>query len=127
MSLKNAVPGIMWVNSDVIKPDELSRNDFDDWYCNEHIPDVVEKSGISYAYRYKHIKDGPSPDRRLKFLTIYGMPDINFIETDEFKNLEGQKEGPSLERIFEKSEFDTRTYKIVQNDEAPGAPAGAYR
>jgi hypothetical protein len=121
MAMKHPIPGILFVNSGVIKPAELSLEAFDSWYCEEHIPDVVAKSGISHAYRYKHINDGSSPARRLNFLTIYGMDDINFTETDEFKSLEGQRPGPSRERIFEKSEFDTRSYELVQVDEAPGA------
>lgn len=49
------------------------------------------------------------------------MDDISFTETEEFKSLEGQRPGPSRERIFEKSEFDTRSYELVQFDEAVGA------
>lgn len=106
------------MNSDVIKPDQLSREDFNNWYCDEHIHDVVAKSGVSKAHRYEHVADGSSPSRRLGFLTIYEMPDINFIETKEFRSLEGQSPGPSKEKIFEKSEFDTRSYELVQVDEA---------
>jgi hypothetical protein len=121
MALKHSVPGILFVNSGVIKPAELSQEAFDSWYCQEHIPDVVAKSGINHAYRYEHVNDGSSPARRLNFLTIYGMDDINFTETAEFRSLEGQRPGPSMERIFEKSEFDTRSYELVQVDEAAGA------
>jgi len=121
MPAKPAIPGILFVNSGVIKPDQLTPEDFDAWYTNGHIPDVVAKSGISHAYRYEHIADGTSPARRLNFLTLYGMDDINFAETEEFRSLEGQKPGPSQETIFEKAEFDTRTYELVQVDEAMGA------
>ena len=121
MASRKPVPGILVVNSDVIKPNELSRKGFDDWYCDEHIPDVVAKSGITSAARYEHIADGSSPARRLGFLTIYGMPDINFMETDEYRGLEGQSPGPSRERIFKKAEFDTRAYELVQVDVVKGA------
>ena len=118
MAANKSIQGMMWVNSDVIKPDQLSRDDFDNWYCDEHIHDVVAKAGVSNAHRYKYVDDGSTPARRLKFLTIYEMPDINFMETKEFRSLEGQSPGPSKERIFEKSEFDTRSYELVQFDEA---------
>jgi hypothetical protein len=45
MASSKPIFGIKTVNSDVIKPDELSRKNFDDWYCDEHIPDMVDKSG----------------------------------------------------------------------------------
>lgn len=124
MSQKNAVPGILWVNSAVIKPEQLSKEDFNTWYCNEHIPDVVAKSGIKNAFRYEHIADGTSPGRRLEFLTIYGMPDINFMETEEFRSLEGQSPGPSRETIFENAEFDTRSYELFETHESKGAKTG---
>lgn len=126
MSQKAPVPGILWVNSDVIKPNKLSRKDFNTWYCDQHIPDVVAKSGIVNAFRYEYIADGTSTDRRLGFLTVYGMLDIHFMETKEFRSLEGQTPGPSKERIFENAEFDTRSYELVHTDEAKGAGTGEF-
>jgi len=120
MPLKAPVPGMMWVNSDVIKPDALARNDFDKWYCDEHIPEVMTKSGIRSANRYDHMINGPSGPRRLGFLTIYEMPDINFMETEEFRGLEGQSPGPNQNTIFVNAEFDTRSYELAQTDEAKG-------
>src|ERR1700710_2401233 len=101
MPAKPSIRGIMWVNSDVIKPNSLRRQAFDTWYCNEHIPDVLTKSGIQSACRYDHMINGASGPRHLGFLTIYEMPDINFMETDEFRGLEGQSPGPNRENIFE--------------------------
>jgi len=112
------VSGIMLVNSDVIKPTHLSRQDFDTWYCEEHIHGVVAKSGVRSAHRYDHIIDGLSTARRLGFLTIYEMPDIGFMETEELRGLEGQSPGPNREKIFENAEFDTRSYELVQVDES---------
>jgi hypothetical protein len=65
MAAAKAIPGMLWVNSDVIKPDQLSRRDFNDWYCDENIHDVVAKSGVTSAHRYQHIDDGSTPSRRL--------------------------------------------------------------
>ncbi|KAH8657204.1 hypothetical protein BGZ60DRAFT_417051 [Tricladium varicosporioides] len=124
MAPKQLIPGILMVNSDVIKPEKLSKSDFDKWYCDTHIHEVMAKRGISHAYRYEHVSDGTSPDRRLSYLTIYGMPDIQYTETEDFRGLEGQKPGPNRERIFENAEFDTRTYEEVQRDEKPGAEKG---
>lgn len=120
MASKRPIPGIMWVNSDVIKPDNLSRQAFDDWYSDEHIPDVMAKSGISGAARYDHMVNGPSAFRELGFLTIYQMPDIQYMDTEDFKTLEGQTPGPNKDTIFVNSEFDTRSYELVQVHEAKG-------
>jgi len=125
MAPKSPIPGILWVNSDVINPSALSKKDFDDWYCEEHIPDVVAKPGISYAYRYQYIPSPGTPPRKLSFLTLYGMPDIQYMETNEFRTLEGQSPGPNLDRIFRNAEFDTRSYREVQRDEKVGAAKGA--
>jgi len=125
MAPKPPIPGILWVNSDVIHPENLSKKDFDDWYCDEHIPDVVSKPGISHAYRYEYVLSKSTLPRKLSFLTLYGMPDIQYMETDEFRTLEGQSPGPNLERIFRNAEFDTRSYREVQRDERIGAAKGA--
>ena len=124
MSPKRPVAGILWVNSDVIQPERLTKERFNTWYCNEHIPDVVAKSGVENAVRYEHVVDCASPGRRLGFLTIYGMPDIDFMKTHEFRSLEGQSPGPSREIIFENAEFDTRSYELVQTCETRRAKAG---
>lgn len=124
MSPKHPVAGILWVNSDVIQPERLTKERFNTWYCNEHIPDVIAKSGVENAVRYEHVADCTSPGRRLGFLTIYGMPDIDFMKTHEFRSLEGQSPGPSREIIFENAEFDTRSYELVQTYETRGAKPG---
>ena len=108
------------MNSDVINTNSLCRDDFDKWYSDVHIPEVLEKSGVSSAARYDHMINGFSGPRRLGFLTVYQMPDINFMDTPEFKSLEGQSPGPNMDTIFAHSEFDTRSYKLVQVDEAKG-------
>lgn len=115
-----ALPGILWVNADVIQPSQLSRADFNTWYCDDHIHDVVSKSGISSAARYEFVEDGSTPDRKLNFLTHYTMPDINFMESEEFRTLEGQRPGPNRERIFRNCEFWTRSYEVSSFPPARG-------
>lgn len=119
MSPQKQIPGILWVNSDVLpeKRDRLSRDDFDFWYHDDHIPDVVSRSGVSSASRWSHLADGSTPERRLKYLTLYHFADINFMKTPEFMTLEGVVPGPNRWTIFENTEFDTREYELVQVDE----------
>ncbi|PGH20379.1 hypothetical protein AJ80_03647 [Polytolypa hystricis UAMH7299] len=120
MTTQQPLQGVMWVNSGVIKPDQLSEEDFNDWYCDEHIPDVVATSGVDSAARYKRV-DGAITSSLHKFLTVYEMPDINFKGSDEFQSLEGQSLGPSTDRIFLKTEFDTRFFEEMK---VPGQEGG---
>ena len=123
VSSKTPIPGVLYVNSDTISP-ALSREDFEEWYTKEHIPDVVAISGVASAARYNFIPSPHAPERELKFLTLYQMPDLNFMDSAEFRGLEGQSEGPSKERIFKKAVFDTRGYRAVQTDQAPKDSSG---
>ncbi len=120
------IPGILTVNSDVLDPSKLSRTAFDAWYCDEHIPDVVAKSGIASALRYAHVAGTGDPPSKLSFLTMYSMPDINFTSSAEFTSLEGQRPGPARERIFERAQFATRSYALVQSEEGPAARTGVW-
>ena len=86
-------PGIIWVNSGAIKLDRLSDDQFDDWYSNEHIPDVVALSGVSGAARYCQVnnsaenllmgtKSSSEREKRLKVPAlslrhqIWGLPSL---------------------------------------------------
>jgi len=44
------------------------------------------------------------------------MPDINYVETDDFRTLGGQSPGPNQETIFKHAEFDTRSYELVLSE-----------
>jgi len=58
---------------------DLAREDeFNDWYNNIHIPDVMETQGFISATRYEIIQ---STDEKGKYLAIYEM------ETDDFDQL----------------------------------------
>ncbi|KAG9243938.1 hypothetical protein BJ878DRAFT_568009 [Calycina marina] len=121
MAPKTPIPGILFFNSDVINIQSLSRADFDLWYCDEHILDIVRQSGVTYAHRYEFVEDGATPDRKLKYLTLYGMPDLNHMHTKELASLEGQSAGPNKDHVFKNAEFDTPAYATVQFDENKGA------
>lgn len=112
-----AIPGIVWVESDTIKPEKLSKDDLRTWSQNENIPEVVSKSGVRSAHRYEAATGGPtrsnSARRQLSFLTVYELPDVNFVKTAEYQALEGERPGgPNKEKIFDNSEFLTRSYEV---------------
>ena len=112
-------PGIFWVNSDVLphKVSSLSRSDFDFWYLDDHIPDVISRSGVAGAARWNYIPTRGTPERELKYLTTYDFADLAFMKTPEFMSLEGVVPGPNRWTIFENVEFDSREYELVQIDE----------
>ena len=62
-----------------------------------------------------------------QFLTVYEMRDLGFTQTTEFHGLEGQNPAsPSKDKIFLRTEFDTRYYEKVYVHEAEDAEVGKY-
>ena len=74
-------PGILFVNSKITKPDELSPEDYTKWYEKVHIPDIFKTSGIKEASRWETV----DPKSERPYLALYPLEDLNFLETDEFK------------------------------------------
>ena len=69
--------------------DPSRKQDFNDWYNNIHIPDMLELSAVSRSTRYE-IKD-PVDDEG-KYLAIYEIESENFEETmDQIANHLKQK------------------------------------
>lgn len=64
--------GIIWCNSKITKPADLSKNDFSKWYSNKHVPDTIRTGLVQEAYRYESI----DPDAEAPFLALYYAADI---------------------------------------------------
>ena len=78
-----------WINIVETTCDPSREKEFNDWYDNIHLPDVLETPGFLAARRYVHkeFRDG-----RGKYLTIYE------IETDDIdKTMEIRIEKRGLE------------------------------
>lgn len=65
-------PGIIWCNSRIIKPDELSKETFSRWYSDKHVPDAIGTGYLQEAYRYESV----DPQAEAPFLAIYYATDI---------------------------------------------------
>lgn len=78
---KGPKPGILWVNSKITKPDELSPQQYQEWYEKVHIPDIFQSGGIKEASRWETVNS--SDDR--PYLALYQVEDLDFLQTDEFK------------------------------------------
>ncbi|GIT02307.1 MAG: hypothetical protein CM1200mP27_09320 [Chloroflexota bacterium] len=56
------------------------EGDFNKWYQEEHLQELLSVPGILNAARYEATKSGP------KHLAVYELESVDVIETDAFKN-----------------------------------------
>ncbi|KAF2827925.1 hypothetical protein CC86DRAFT_320360 [Ophiobolus disseminans] len=85
-------PGILWVTSRIAQSSKvvLDEETFIRWYDEDHIPEIVETSGINDAFRYIDVKKESalgSEASRKPFLAFYPMRDLEFTQGDEFKKI----------------------------------------
>ncbi|KAK3679195.1 hypothetical protein LTR78_000756 [Recurvomyces mirabilis] len=114
-------PGILFANSKIKKPDQLSKEEYTRWYEQVHIPDIFKTSGIKEASRWTALD--PSQDR--PFLALYPLDDLDFLDTDEFKAIPVHDDNlPGSGEIFDLADFDTRYYKLAQLYEPENAKSG---
>ncbi|KFY76852.1 hypothetical protein V499_03630 [Pseudogymnoascus sp. VKM F-103] len=117
-----AQPGILWVNSKITHPDAITPENFDKWYNDIHVPDILATSGFDSAFRYKNID--PKADR--PYLAMYPVSDVDWLGSPEFSSIPNTSDcfpGPS-HKCFDYADFDTRFYEFIHSYEKPGAPAG---
>lgn len=58
------------------------EDEFNDWYSNQHIPDVLAIPGIVAATRYRRIGDDAAPPfGRFRYMAVYEL------ETDDLRAL----------------------------------------
>lgn len=74
-------PGVLWVNSKLTKPDEVTAETFTKWYQEVHIPDIFKSVGIKSAYRYESV----NPDDDRPYLAYYPVEDTGFFDSSDFK------------------------------------------
>lgn len=83
--------GLMLVGADVPADKEA---DFNKWYQEEHLQELMGVPGILNAARYEATKSGP------KYLAVYELESVDVVNTDAFKNRPrtewGSKVSPSL-------------------------------
>lgn len=107
-------PELLYVNSKIIKPDQLSPDLFTRWYNDVHIPDIFITSGIKEAYRYYTTSRDPSTVER-PYLALYPIKFAGYLQSKEFASIpvkSGVLPGPNHE-IFDVADFDTRYYRTT--------------
>ncbi|CAG8951388.1 hypothetical protein HYFRA_00007300 [Hymenoscyphus fraxineus] len=113
--------GMLWVNSRITST-SLTKSSFEEWYNEEHVPDVLNTKAISSACRYNNINPADSHP----YLALYPFEDIGFFETKRFREIPARSEKyfPGGETCFDLAEFDTRIYEWVHGYEKPGVKSG---
>jgi hypothetical protein len=100
--------GLMLVGADIPADKEA---DFNQWYQEEHLQELMGVPGILNAARYEATKSGP------KHLAVYELESVDVVNTDAFKNRPrtewGQKVSPSL--------IGTNFFNLVLDMIHPGA------
>lgn len=77
-------PGMLAAHSRLARPDTCPPEQYEKWYFEDHIPDVLNTSGISRALFYTNT----DATAERPYLALYPLRDLPFLQTDEFiKNI----------------------------------------
>ncbi|KAK3629156.1 hypothetical protein LTR56_017822 [Elasticomyces elasticus] len=100
----STTPGLMFATSRPIPPTtEAQLNDF---YRNEHLPDVLSYGAVKMTKRYKNV----NPDSAFPYLALYPVDEVNYFKS---KNFEKVVEETKLSRTFgNKSFYDFLEFEI---------------
>ncbi len=107
---------------------EDKETDFNRWYNEEHLAELLSVPGVLNAARYEAVKSGP------KHLACYELESPAVLESDAFKNRPrtewGKRVSPSLigtnfiSNVYEMIRPATLTPDIAGNDMAPALQIG---
>ncbi|KAF3045241.1 hypothetical protein E8E12_010972 [Didymella heteroderae] len=108
--------GVLWVSSKITEPSNLSVTAFDDWYENEHAPEVLALPGVPSAIKYKAL----SPHSPTPTLITYEFPDLAYTASPEFTAVANQAPDQELvARIYANASFDIRFYSELPTPSPP--------
>ena len=100
--------------------DPAREEEFNDWYDNVHLPDMLEVPGMISATRWASAK--PAEGQRRKYLALYELETDDLAEFDDSVRKRGMwtmREG----RFSELPEFDPpnipRIYKQIMPEKRP--------
>ena len=131
-------PGLIWCNSKITKPDELSWDTFCNWYQDIHVPDVLKTGAISEAFRYVFSQgtDSERPHMALYYVDdvegvldkVKGTPVIRLDQlafADPVQDVPHHDEKlPGSHDAYDYADFDTRIYKLAQLYEVENPNSG---
>ncbi|KAL3471349.1 hypothetical protein BJX99DRAFT_263369 [Aspergillus californicus] len=112
---------LLYVTSRVRAPPRISSEDFNAWYDNEHVPDILKTSGVNAAYRYNACAARSGP-----YLAVYPVRDMQFFGSQEYLTIPTSSDtlpGPT-HLCFDIADFDSRAYATLAEIEDPDMPPG---
>ena len=110
------MPGLLLVNSKITNP-VLSEETFIRWYSTDHIPEVLNTSGVNSALRFQN-KDLKA---ERPYLVLYPMNNIGFTHSDEFKKIGVYSDLlPDGAPIYDVTDMDVRVYSFIDKYEPNG-------
>ncbi|KAH7152620.1 hypothetical protein EDB81DRAFT_431515 [Dactylonectria macrodidyma] len=102
--------GMFCVHSKISRPDLLDVSTFIKWYDEDHIPEIIETSGIKSARRFIDI----DPKADMPYLATYPMEDLGFTQSQEFRKIRVTSDIlPGDSSVYDLANFDARCDNLV--------------
>lgn len=102
--------GIFFVNSKISRPDILDVPTFLKWYDDDHIPEIIETSGIRSARRFVDI----DAEADMPYLAMYPMEDLGFTQSQEFCNIHVTSDIlPGDNSIYDLADINARCDNLI--------------
>ncbi|GAA3733773.1 hypothetical protein GCM10022239_07460 [Leifsonia bigeumensis] len=83
------VPALLMVRTDL---DPAGEEEFNTWYTNVHLPEIVAVAGVRWGKRYRVRRDDasyPSDESIQTYLAIYGLESADVLRSEEFLSRRG--------------------------------------
>ncbi|KAI1845264.1 hypothetical protein JX266_008574 [Neoarthrinium moseri] len=104
-------PGCLYVESKISRSDILDEATYTKWYEEDHIPEILETSGIKSARRFRDI----DPNADTPFLAIYPLEDVAFLTSDEFRQISVKSDLlPDTGLVYSLADFGVRYDNLIQ-------------
>jgi hypothetical protein len=111
-----AIPGLMYVRSQILDPNVTSDDLYNRMYNDEHLPDILARDIAKIALRYKKIDPAA---QEWPYIALYPVPDATFMTSPQMGQL---VEETRVSRTFGNRDI----YDFVKFDMRPFEKIGAY-
>jgi hypothetical protein len=111
-------PGLLLVNSKITRPDILDEEMFINWYSADHIPEILNTSGVDSALRFKNA----DANAERPYIVVYPMGNIGFALSEEYKTKINIYSDllPGGSPIYDLVDMDVRVYLFIDKYEPNG-------
>jgi hypothetical protein len=121
-------PYLLWVNSG---PTQATVEQFEKWYTEEHVPDIVKAGASTRATFYREVFDFPGATRehherqwlsvdqetreRLTYLAAYQTNFEELLKCEEYLKIPVVSDMFPWKLHAASGSFDARNYKLIQD------------